>query len=355
MTERLPHIILDCERMRYPYTGLYYYCLHLGRGLLHEMRPGAGSIDFYLPSSLKDVFGANTNVLEQHAYHKMYLPLPKNKYTVWHATHQGTAYVPSGNKLPVVLTVHDLNFMLDDRKPNAKKQKYLAAMQKKLMRADHIIDISQFTLSELHQYFNLQHKPASVIYNGCNIATLNPQLPVIQPDAPFLFSIGTIAEKKNFHVLPALLAKNNWQLVIAGITQDKAYKERIIAEAAKWGVTDRLIFTGPVSENDKQWYYGHCKAFVFPSLAEGFGLPVIEAMYFGKPVFLSTATCLPEIGGDAAYYFSNFDPETMQECLEKGLLDYAATMPGSKIQQHAMQYNWNQAARAYVEVYQQFT
>ena len=59
-------------------------------------------------------------------------------------------------------------------------------------------------------------------------------------------------------------------------------------------MADRVIIAGPVSADDKNWYYANCEAFAFPSLAEGFGLPVIEAMNHGKPVFLSRLTALPE-------------------------------------------------------------
>ena len=73
--------------------------------------------------------------------------------------------------------------------------------------------------------------------------------------------------------------------MIAGVTHQPWYQRKIEEEAKRLGVTERVIFTGAISENDKYWYYQNCTAFVFPSIAEGFGLPVIEAMYFGKPVF----------------------------------------------------------------------
>ena len=171
------------------------------------------------------------------------------------------------------------------------------------------------------------------------------------PAAPFLFTIGTIMEKKNFHVLPALLAGNDRKLVIAGITQSEAYKKRIIEEAVKHGVEQRLIFTGPISENDKQWYLKNCEAFVFPSLTEGFGLPVVEAMHFGVPIFLSRFTSLPEIGGDVCYYFSSFEKEAMQYAIQKGLDHYNTTDAKNSIRKRAAMFSWKDAAAQYLEVY----
>ena len=91
----------------------------------------------------------------------------------------------------------------------------------------------------------------------------------------------------------------------------------------------------------------------FPSIGEGFGLPVIEAMWFGKPVFLSTATCLPEIGGEAAYYFESFDPDDMQAVFEKGMQHYCQTQPQELIKQRAASFSWDKAAKEYTEIYRQ--
>ena len=93
--------------------------------------------------------------------------------------------------------------------------------------------------------------------------------------------------KKNFHVLPRILKGNDYRLVIAGNISSNSYCAEILEQAREWGVESRVTITGPVSEPVKQWYLQNCDAFVFPSIAEGFGLPVIEAMRYGKPIFTS--------------------------------------------------------------------
>ena len=90
---------------------------------------------------------------------------------------------------------------------------------------------------------------------------------------------------------------------------------------------------------------------MFPSLAEGFGLPVIEAMHHGKPVFLSTHTSLPEIGGDAAYYFDTFEPAHMAQVLERGMADFAANDGPARVRAHASQFTWEKAGAAYLALY----
>ncbi len=343
-------IIIDCERMKYPNTGLFYYCKHLVMALW-QVALANEQIDFYAPKSAKTVL-TKGQLIEQNSLHKFVMPLAIKKASVWHATYQGTNYFPSSSKMPIVLTVHDLNFLQDDKKNAAKKQKYLSELQQKVNRADYITAISNYTLTQLSTCIDIDNKPTKVIYNGCNINQMVISKPQQIPKMPFLFTIGTITHKKNFHVLPCLLEDNDLCLVIAGVTQSEAYKKQILDEAQKWQVADRVIFVGAISENDKQWYYQNCKAFVFPSLAEGFGLPVIEAMHFGTLTILSSLTSLPEIGGSAAYFFTSFQPNAMQETLKRSFVHfYGNSNQKILVQQRAAEFTWHNAAQQYLEVY----
>lgn len=347
----LKRILIDCERMRHPHTGLYHYCLQLGNSILRKVESDKEKVAFYLPTSAEHAFGENADYVSQHFIHKLFFPDTKS-VDIWHCTYQGSRYYPFGKKVSVVLTIHDLNFLYDGKRSEKRINKYLNRLQLKIDRADHIVAISYYVLEDLKKHLELGSKPTSVIYNGCNIeetGTIN--IPEKSVEQPFLFTIGTIVGKKNFHVLPALLVGNDFKLVIAGIESSQEYKKTIIREAQKLDVLDRLIFTGPISENDKKWYLSNCTAFVFPSIAEGFGLPVIEAMYYGKPVILSRCTSLPEIGGDCAYYFDNFDPEHMRNVLNKSLEHYDKTKPRERIRDRARFFSWDRAASEYLELY----
>jgi glycosyltransferase involved in cell wall biosynthesis len=344
-------IILDCERMKYLHTGLYHFCHQLGLALQAQVDPAKEALSFFVPEKEEKAFGNDASIIRQHSLQKFVLPSVKG-YKVWHSTYQSSHYFPANKKIRIVLTIHDLNFLYDDNKQAFKKERELKNLQQKIDRADHVVAISNFTLSDVATHLDINKKKVSVIYNGCNFATVSTlQSPANIPSGQFLYSIGTIAEKKNFHVLPSLLVGNDRQLIISGIVQSQVYYDRIIEEAKKIGVADRVILTGPVTENDKQWYMQHCEAFVFPSLAEGFGLPVIEAMHFGKPVFLSTLTALPEIGGNYAYYFQNFEPAAMRKVLEDGLRSYKTIGDPAAIKAWAEHFNWSNAAKQYIEVY----
>ncbi len=349
--QSLKQILFDAERMKYPHTGLYHFCLHLANALLDNADDSREQIRLLMPNKEKHLFKKANDLIPVQPWHKIFRPSTKNIH-VWHATHQDTQYFLFNKKVPVVLTIHDLNYFNDPAKSARKKKIFLQELENKIKASAYLSFISNHTLNDLSQHIDISDKPHSVVYNGCNILEIHElKTPKLSLSKPFLFTIGTIASKKNFHVLPSLLVKNDLVLIIAGITQDENYKQKIINEAKKHQVQDRIIFTGPINENDKQWYYKNCEAFVFPSIAEGFGLPVIEAMYFGKPVFLSKSTSLPEIGGDAAFYFHSFEPVDMLQTLEEGLHQFSTMNLSDKLKKRAQMFSWENAALDYLNIY----
>lgn len=344
------HVLIDCERTKYPNTGLFNFCLYLGRELVKQADPSREELSFYVPEKQLQLFGNNAQYVVQHAFHKFF-QRGTGKYQVWHSAYQNSNYIPFNEQVKMVLTVHDLNFLVERKAEPNKIKKYIAKVQENINRANHIVCISAFTQRTVIENLQLNNKPVEVIYNGCNINEFPGfDQPVYRPSKPFLFTVGTVLPKKNFHVLPCLLKQNDYELVIAGIS-NKHYEAKIMEQAKLHGVADRVTITGAVSEQDKYWYYKNCLAFTFPSCAEGFGLPVVEAMHYGKPVFLSTLTSLPEIGGDVAYYFEDFEPGNMQDVFEKGMQHYTATGAQQRIIQKSLQYNWVNAASKYLSIY----
>ncbi|HVF96972.1 MAG TPA: glycosyltransferase, partial [Flavisolibacter sp.] len=235
------HIVFDCERMKYPFTGLYYFCLHLGKSLLQQQT--ADELMLYLPASIDPgLFAQTLPVLRQHPLHKFSFPRTV-PYLLWHCTYQGSNYFPRNKKLKIVLTVHDLNFLHDEDKPAYRKKRYLNSLAKKVARADAVVAISEFVKAHLMAQVDVPAQKIHVVYNGCNVSdAVQAVAPVNAPAKPFLFTIGTIVPKKNFHVLPACLLNNEYDLVIAGIVQDEDYLQKIKAKAEELGVAHRVHF-----------------------------------------------------------------------------------------------------------------
>lgn len=348
----MKQVLVDMHRLKYhPYNGLYRFSSELGQALACRQWQDL-QLHFYVPETSVGVFGETASYVKHRSVDKFYR-FGTSRFDVWHATTTLSWYRPFNKKTRFVFTLHDLNFLEEEEKNQQHRKRYLKLIRQRVERADFITYISEYTRHYVQDYLNIKDKPGKVIYNGCNIPrTTQFAKPLDPPTKPFLFSIGLFTSRKNFHVLPALLSNTGYELVIAG-KNDTAYKDVILQEAKKWGVQERVRLVGTISEEEKFWYYKNCEAFLFPSIGEGFGLPVIEAMWFGKPVFLSTATCLPEIGGSAAYYFELFDAEHMKSVFEKGMQHYHSTQPQERIKARAMLFSWNKAAKEYTDVYRE--
>ena len=345
-------IILDCDLMRFPNSGLYHYCLNLGvyvNKLLFER--GLGKMKFYVPRKEKYTFGDTGNTIVEENFHRFFKPFLWD-CKIWHAPFQSGRIVPYDNKqIKVVLTIHDLN-PLHEGKPLEEQKKSLAHTQKLINRSNALVCISEFCKQDVLKNCDVKNKPIYVIHNGIH-GVGEPQLHATsyKPLRPFLFGMGYVNRKKNFHVLLSLLQNTDIELIVAGRLDEPDYIESILSEARQKGVEDRFHVIGPVTENEKAWYLKNCKAFVHPSLAEGFGAPVVEAMSFGKPLFLSHLTSMPEIGGDAAFYFKSFESSHMQQIFFNGMMEYNNNGLSKKIIDRAKQFNWQLKAVEYLQVY----
>lgn len=342
--------VFDCERMKYTNTGLYYFCLNLGKALQQNMSQEKLSV--FMPSHMQSAFGPSVATLPQHSLQKFFRP-SVSQYHLWHSTYQNTNYLPRQNKkIKVLLTIHDLNFLYEGSS-DRKKARCLRHLQENINRSDAIVCISEFTRNDVLTHCDVGNRAVHVIYNGTN-GLPKPALEEksYRPAVPFLFNIGAVTRKKNQHqILPLLQSNPSMELVLAGRHEDKAYANYIRQQATALKVHDRTHLVNEVTEGEKSWYYHNCQALVMPSLAEGFGLPITEAMSVGKPVFLSKHTAMTEIGKDFAFYFQDFD--NMHDDFQSGMLHYQKA--GNNIREamkaYSATFNWEDSARKYLDVY----
>lgn len=346
-------IILDCDLMRYRDSGLYHYCLNLGTYVQMILeKEQQENISFYVPPAEKSSFGAGaTCIVEKKWHHKFFKPFLWD-CDIWHAPFQSGRVLPSGNKkIRVLLTIHDLN-CLHEGKPVKEQKESLQRTQKLIDSSHAIVCISHHCKKDVLENLDVKNKPVHVIHNGTHRVNIPPQKPVgYFPQKPFLFTMGYVNRKKNFHTLVPLLKDQELELIVAGKLDEPDYVEMMIQLAEKEAVQDRLHILGPVSEEDKAWYLKNCTAFMMPSLAEGFGAPVVEAMAFGKPLFLSKLTSLPEIGSDVAFYFENFNEECMRVVFKEGMISYTENGLADRIISRGNDFDWEEKAMEYVQVY----
>ncbi|ALJ05214.1 glycosyl transferase family 1 [Pseudalgibacter alginicilyticus] len=281
----------------------------------------------------------------------------KKKFDLWHSVNQNTKIEPYLDDMPYLLTVHDVNFM--EEESGERLDFRINQFKNKIERSNALVYISEYAKKSTHEHFNVPDIPEYVIYNGNTltnnmISTSGNVCSNRIPNKPFIFSIGQVVEKKNFHTLIDMLKfLPDIDLVIAGDMKTE-YADFLTQKVLEYKFEDRVFLLGRITESDKIFFYKNCLAFTFPSLREGFGLPVLEAMTFGKPVFLSTKTSLPEIGGEKSFYWENFDPQYMAEIFNKGMAEFDSdkeTFVKAYIN-HSKKFTWENAAKQYIEVYE---
>jgi len=350
----MKEVLIDIYKIKSLYSGLGQYSINYANEL---MRQPSEEFNFFflIPEKLqleKIEFGNLKNFNSTKLdLQKRYFPGFNKPYDIWHSIQQFPSCFPN-KKSQFILTIHDLNFLIE--KNEVKKLKYLKKLQENVDRADYITTISDFTKKTIESHINLRGKTIRTIYNGIMI---NPQGASSKPgfvdDKKFFFSIGIFNKKKNFHaLLPIMKHFKDYKLILAG-DNDTSYGEQVQQQIRNMNLEGQVILSGKISESEKIWLYSHCEAFLFPSLAEGFGMPVIEAMMFGKAVFISKFTSLPEIGGDSAFYFDNFDEEYMSLFIQKELSYYKDNQEilSEQIREHAKKFSWQTCITQYLNLY----
>ena len=302
--------------------------------------------DFHLRDKLFGLFGDAVGYLPVTRWQRVRHVQPE-PYALWHSLHQHNKTLPPQGCGPRVVTVHDLNHLYGDKTWSSWRQhrRLLLLMR----RIDALVAISHHTAADVKQHLGWTRE-ITVIHNGARSFVDTPRKPLPGwadvADRPFLFHLSRMSASKNPQAIIELA--RIWPqmtFLLCGPPSDEAKKLRDTVHLSN------LQFHLGISDENKAWAYAQCAGFLFPSLTEGFGLPPIEAMHFGKPVFLARRTCLPEIGGDAADYFDDFGPATMKRIVEAGLQRHAQAGRAEAVRRHAAQFDWDRTAALYLALY----
>ncbi len=347
------HIGISLGRLAHWHDGLGEFSRQLGLALavqaprLHDEL--GWRLHFHLPSTFHGVFGDAVGYLGTHTSQRWLHPRT-TRFALWHHLHQHIRLQPPLGTARRLDTVHDLNFL--HLKQGAKVDTYRQRLRRRLQRCDAAVAITQHVAADIARELAPLTTPIHVIHNGATDLSAAPQRPVPGLDqAPYLLHISRMAPSKNIAALLDLAAAWPEQpLVLAGASSGySAAVQRQVAERRLVNVHIHL----DIDDAQKAWLYAHCAGFVFPSLTEGFGLPPLEAMYFGKPVFLSRLTSLPEVGGEVANYFDSFDGQSVRRRIEAGLADHTQPGRAAAVVARARQFNWTTCAGAYLSLYRQ--
>jgi glycosyltransferase involved in cell wall biosynthesis len=266
-----------------------------------------------------------------------------------------------------VLTVHDLTFIRDPESAFPRLRHYLnRVVPRSVARATHILADSLATQKDLTELFGTPPVKITVLYGGVDARFV----PVLEPErltavrarygigeGPFILGIGTIQPRKNYQRLIQAFANIKSQipsleLVIVG-SKGWMY-DTIFSEVKRLGLESQVLFPGFVDDDDLPALYSAAEMLAYPSIYEGFGLPILEAMACGTPVVTSNTSSLPELAGNAALLVEPTDvgaiAAAMRRLWQDADLRHRLVADGSD---QARKFTWEKAAMQLLRIYEQ--
>lgn len=260
-----------------------------------------------------------------------------------------------------VVTVHDV-FALseEDYSTPAFRARFSASIRDAVTRAGRVICVSAYTRDKLCRLLGLRKESCAVVHHGVEQALRPPSVDARQRarrlagEGPFFLSVGAIQVRKNtltaVESIGSLLPRTSARLVVVGSAGHGAQK--VLDFIHGRGLRDRIRLLGYTDEPTLDALYAEATALLFPSLEEGFGLPVLEAMARGLPVIASNTSSLPEIAGDAAVLVDPRDVEGMTQAARRMVEDESWRAQWCELgRARASQFTWQRAAQSTLDVY----
>lgn len=287
----------------------------------------------------------------------------RKKLDLLHAT---VNVMPIAVTCPMVVTVHDLSFLrYPDSFPPVQRTYLRTQVRRSVLRAARVIAVSEATRQDLIKLFEVPANRVDVVYNGIDAAfhpAPDDQVALFRrqkglPDR-FVLHVGTLEPRKNLvrlvHAFDLVRRQtDHWpdlRLVLVG--GKGWYYEEIFEAVQRLQLERNVLFTGFVADDELPWWYRAASVFAYPSLLEGFGLPVAEAMACGTPTVTSSLSSLPEIAGDGALLVDPTSEEELAAALHRVLTNpnLARDLRERGLRQ-AARFSWSHTASETAEVY----
>ncbi len=273
--------------------------------------------------------------------------LRSGEFDIFHPTDmQDPYFIEHIGDIPLVVTVHDTIPEIYADAYGPEMHNLLSARKEIIKRADVLISVSKYTAENIARYFPEESGKVKVIYHGLSFPLADSQ----QEKIDQLLYVGARTGYKNFESMLTQIAKflkeHNFRLICFGLPFSKNEKRLI----RLLGLSD-LVRVDSGSDQQLTEYYRQSVAFLYPSIEEGFGMPVLEAMSQACPVVASDKASIPEVGGDAAVYFDPLKPDSLESKLLELLDPEVRKTWITKGLERCQLFDWKKTATETAEVY----
>lgn len=294
-------VIVNCKWMAQGLTGTQRFASELTKDLNHL--DGADVVlavpaDAVIPDWAAETFQIHRSKFRGILFEQVALPLiSTNAFLV---NLGGPAPILKREQL---VTMHDASFVHLPETYSKMFVTWYRVLYKVLSRrARCLVTVSNFSANELARFLGIPVERFSVISNGADhvlpVSVRKPDAPL--PARPFALCVGTLARHKNLRPTVESLSSAGIATVVVGASGNA----RVFSSNSTSFTESEIYVMGRIDDEELKWLYLHATALVFPSLYEGFGLPVVEAQQCGCPVISSDVASLPEVGGAGAAFFS---------------------------------------------------
>lgn len=317
------------------------------------------SVRVYLPGRPK------SHMPKETEYWKYCVRLPKNFWTFWalpmalrsdtplaDVIFSPTHYIPRFTSIPKVMAIMDvsyLNYPELFRPQDLHKLIHWTAYS--VAHAKAIITISQFSKNAIIEAYHVPENKVVVAYPGF---AMGKSIKKASNTSRYILSVGTIQPRKNYSRLIEAFSKLKDKTVELRIVGKKGWLyEDILSAPKRFGVTERVRFLDFVSDSELPKLYQGAEFFALPSLYEGFGLPVLEAMAYGIPVVVSNTSSLPEIAGESGIYVDPSNTTSILSGLEQALREKGTREEKARValgKTLAKRFTWDNAAKQVLTV-----
>lgn len=265
------------------------------------------------------------------------------------------------NGIPYVVTIHDLQGLhypeyFTNIRLGFLKRKWKYASEE----ADRIVAISNFTKRDIIENYKAASDKVITIYNPVITGESAPISELSKwglKAEDYYYCVSSLLPHKNLYTLIDTFAYRKKKgheeiLVISGVGGESVAKAELVKKIESLGIKDNIRFTGFVSDAERNLLYQNCRAFLFPSVFEGFGMPPIEALMFGRPTVTTEKTCLKEVTCSKAIYVKDpFDTKEWSDAIDRAVSeDREFGLSGE-----SDRFNLENITREYLEIFESFS